>query len=325
MKRMNIKLAAVSLSAAMILAGCNGNNEPAASTPAETTTAAPAGTSSAADTAPASSDGKPAKVTETVVTSSTDAGNSGDVKLESGDTYAVISIKDYGDIKVKLYPELAPYSVYNFVELAKAGTYNGRNFHRILEDFMAQGGSANGEGSGGDSFEGGSFRSEINTSLRHYYGAFCYASAAGDISDQFYIVNNKKPQTDIESTYVQYSNYYYGQAQQYAEAVKSLDTSSPDYAMAYSYYKIQFDFNMKGAEGEAAMYETVTDDVKKTYEEKGGVPFLDGAYTVFGQTVEGFDVLDKITAVEKVEGSDGAVSKPKTDIIIDKVEIFTME
>ena len=277
---MKIKASAVSLFAALLLAGCSNGAASTTTTtaPAEpTTTAAPADTKAADDTAPAVTDGKPAKVTETTIVSSTDAGNSGDVKLEKGDTYAVISIKDYGDIKVKLYPEIAPYSVYNFVELAKAGTYNGRNFHRIVEDFMAQGGSANGEGSGGDSFEGGSFRSEINTSLRHYYGAFCYASAAGDISDQFYIVNNKKPQTDIESTYVKYSNNYYAQAKQFAEAVKSLDPSSADYTMAYSYYKKQFDFSIKGSEGAAAMYETITDDVRKTYEEKGGVPFLDGA------------------------------------------------
>ena len=49
---------------------------------------------------------------------------------------------------------------------------------------------------------------------------------------------------------------------------------------------------------------------------------LDGGYTVFGQTVEGFDVLDKISSVETVEGSDGAMSKPKTDIIISSVKIF---
>ncbi|MBQ9383274.1 MAG: peptidylprolyl isomerase [Ruminiclostridium sp.] len=334
MKKMNIKVCAVSLLAAMLLAGCS-NSKPAESTtaaPAETTTtAAPADATTKADTADggntasAKTDGKPEKPTEAQFVKSTDAGNSGDVKLEKGDTYAVITVRDFGDIKVKLYPELAPYAVYNFVELAKAGTYSGRNFHRIMDDFMIQGGSANGQGSGGDSFEGGSFRNEINTSLRHYYGAFCYGSAMGDMSDQFYIVNNKKPQTDLDTSYVRVSNTYYSQAQQFAEAVNSLDPSDENYAAYYNYYKMQFDFSINYSQGAAYMYETITDDVKKTYEERGGYPGLDGGYTVFGQTVEGFDVIDKISAVEKSESSTGEMSVPMKDIIIDKVEIFTME
>ncbi len=332
MKTFSIKICAVSLFAAMLLAGCS-NDKPAGSTtaaPAQTTAAAAADTTKADTTdggnaAPASSDGKPAKPTEAQFVKSTDAGNSGDVKLEKGDIYAVISVKDYGDIKVKLYPDLAPYAVYNFVELAKAGTYSGRNFHRIMDDFMIQGGSANGQGSGGDSFEGGEFRNEVNTSLRHYYGAFCYGSALGYMSDQFYIVNSKLPRTDLDSVYVKTSNTYYAQAQKFAEAANSLDPNDENYAMYYNYYKRQFDFSINYAEGAAYMYETITDDVKKTYEEKGGYPGLDGGYTVFGQTVEGFDVIDKISAVEKSESSTGEMSVPMKDIIIDKVEIFTME
>ena len=72
------------------------------------------------------------------------------------------------------------------------------------------------------------------------------------------------------------------------------------------------------------MESSLTDAVKTTYSEKGGVPSLDGAYTVFGQTVEGFDVIDKITAVEKEDDGKGNISKPVKEILIDKIEIFTM-
>ena len=257
---------------------------------------------------------------EAVVTASTDKGNSGEVTIESGDKYAVISIKDYGDIKVKLYPEEAPYAVQNFIDLAESGTYDGRNFHRIIEDFMAQGGSANGKGSGGDSFEGGSFRNEINTSLRHYYGAFCYASAMGDMSDQFYIVNNKQPQSDLRSQYENLAAYYDSYAQQFKE-VRDSFIGNDDY---YNYYDLQYRFYSDSVKGLQAMSETITDAVEESYQ-KGGTPSLDGGYTVFGQTVEGFDVLDSITAVEKEMGEDGAVSKPVNEIIIETVKIYTAE
>ena len=74
--------------------------------------------------------------------------------------------------------------------------------------------------------------------------------------------------------------------------------------------------------------ENMDDATKAKYKEVGGAPSLDGNYTVFGQTVDGFDVLDKISAVE-VETNDAMggneVSKPKTEIIIEKVEIKDYE
>ena len=86
---------------------------------------------------------------------------------------------------------------------------------------MAQGGSANGDGTGGASAEGGSFKNEINTSLRHYYGAFCYASAMGNMSDQFYIVNNKENIDNIKELYNQYAEYYEYTIDELAEDYKA--------------------------------------------------------------------------------------------------------
>ena len=66
-------------------------------------------------------------------------GNTGEVKLEKGDKYAVMTIKDYGDITIKLYPDAAPKGTQNFIDLANSGFYNGKTFHRVVADFMAQG------------------------------------------------------------------------------------------------------------------------------------------------------------------------------------------
>lgn len=261
-----------------------------------------------------------AAVKSPVITESTEKGNSGEVKLESGDTYAIISVKDYGDIKVKLYPDEAPYAVQNFIDLALAGTYEGRTFHRVISGFMAQGGSADGKGSGGDSFEGGAFKNEINTSLRHYYGALCYASAMGDMSDQFYIVNNKEANEGLSELYTQYAEYNKYMLDQY-EAMKEIYAGDE---ATLAQIKIFTDFYSSSVDGAEAMKNTITDAVTEKYK-NGGTPSLDGGYTVFGQTVEGFEVLDKISSVETVMGSDGAMSKPATDIIISSVTIHTAE
>ena len=307
-------LTAAFMAGIMLLSGCGKNN----SGNKEGDSANTSSVSGNENTASNSGDYMKATApTKAVITESVAKGNSGEVKLEAGDLYAVISVKDYGDITVKLYPEEAPYAVRNFVELANKGTYDGRNFHRVISGFMAQGGSANGDGTGGASFEGGSFKNEINSSLRHYYGAFCYASAMGDMSDQFYIVNNKESIEDISSQYNQYEGAYASMAEQYG-AMKEMYA---DDAAALEIIDRYVEFYKNSADGAKAMANTITDAVTEKYKQ-GGTPSLDGGYTVFGQTVEGFDVLDKISSVETVEGSDGAMSKPATDIIISSVKIY---
>ncbi len=289
------KVCAVSACALMLFAGCSNNG------------------------------GAPDKTrpTEYRLIQSKEAGNSGEVTLQPGDTYAVISIRDYGDITLKLYPDLAPYAVYNFTELAKAGKYNGTYFHRIVEDFMAQGGSATNTGAGGDSFEGGTFRSEVNTCLRHYYGALCMGSAAGDLTDQFYIVNNKYSQTSLADLYAQNVEGSKQQAEVMNMYLQMLDTNDETQKAYYNAYSKQKQFYIEYSKGAQAMLDTLTDKVTATYEQRGGYPHLDGGYTVFGQTVEGFDVLDAVSACEKVDDGRGNISKPAVDVIIDKIEIFT--
>ena len=66
-----------------------------------------------------------------------------------------MKIKDYGDVKIKLFPEYAPKGVENFVTHAKEGYYDGLTFHRVIKDFMIQGGDPKGDGTGGESIWGG--------------------------------------------------------------------------------------------------------------------------------------------------------------------------
>lgn len=233
-------------------------------------------------------------------------GNVGEVKLESGDKYAVISVKDYGDITVKLFPDAAPKGVEVFEKLAGEGFYNGKTFHRVMADFMAQAGAAEED----SKFE--QFTIETNYNMRHFYGALCYANAMGKNSTQFYIVNNKQSEDVTTYSPSVMDNY----VKMYEDTAKQYEKSSAE----YKYYSHQAKYykNMKDT------IQNYSDDVIAKYKEVGGTPSLDGNYTVFGQTVDGFDVIDKIAAVElevndKMGGSE--ISKPVTDIIIEKVEI----
>ena len=65
---------------------------------------------------------------------------------------AVIRVRDYGDIELELYQDVAPNTVANFISLAKDGFYNGLTFHRIISDFMIQGGDPKGTGTGGPGY-----------------------------------------------------------------------------------------------------------------------------------------------------------------------------
>ena len=67
---------------------------------------------------------------------------------EKGEQIAIFHVRDFGDIKVKFFPEVAPKAVENFVTHAKEGYYNGTTFHRIMKEFMIQGGDPLGNGTG---------------------------------------------------------------------------------------------------------------------------------------------------------------------------------
>ena len=105
-----------------------------------------------------------------------------------GDLTAIMHT-NMGDIKIKLFPNEVPKTVKNFVELAKSGYYNGIIFHRVIKDFMIQGGDPTGTGMGGQSIYGEKFEDEFNENLHNIRGALSMANAGPNTNgSQFFIV-----------------------------------------------------------------------------------------------------------------------------------------
>ncbi len=107
---------------------------------------------------------------------------------KAGEEVAIITT-NHGEIKLRLFPEVAPKAVENFKTHAKDGYYNGVTFHRVMEDFMIQGGDPQGTGRGGESIWGAPFEDEFNNDYRNLYGALSMANAGkGTNGSQFFIV-----------------------------------------------------------------------------------------------------------------------------------------
>ena len=112
-------------------------------------------------------------------------------KPSAGDTAAVMHTS-LGDIKIRLFGDKAPKTVENFVTHAKNGYYNGIIFHRVINDFMIQGGDPLGTGTGGESIWGGSFEDEFTPELHNLRGALSMANAGPNTNgSQFFIVQAK--------------------------------------------------------------------------------------------------------------------------------------
>ena len=193
---------------------------------------------------------------------------------EIGEKIAVIKVKDYGEIKIKFFPEYAAKGVENFIGLAEMNYYDELIYHRVVEDFVIQGGDPRGDGTGGNSIWGQDFAVDSAPNLYHFSGAVAYAHAQnGGNGSQFYIVCTNEGET-----------FY--------------DTGIPLTEEIISEYGY-------------------TDEVEALYMEKGGIPYLDGGYTVFGQVFEGMDVVYAISEVKV----DEATSMPAKQVVIESVEI----
>lgn len=177
---------------------------------------------------------------------------------------ALVEMKtSMGTMKIKLFPEHAPKAVENFLTHAEEGYYEGITFHRVMNEFMIQGGDPTGSGGGGESIYGENFEDEFSKNLYNFRGALSMANAGpGTNGSQFFIVQ-----------------------------ATAADPAS---------------FN-----------EVHTDQITEAYEKLGGTPWLDGKHTVFGQVIEGLDIVDAIAAVETA-GAD----KPVEDIVIESIEVL---
>lgn len=116
----------------------------------------------------------------------------------SNDVIANIEVKDYGVIRVKLYPEIAPQSVYNFCSLARSGFYDGVTFHRVINNFMIQGGDPTGTGSGGPGYviKGEFSANGVENNINHVRGVISMARRTKPMDSagsQFFIVHKDAP------------------------------------------------------------------------------------------------------------------------------------
>ena len=239
-------------------------------------------------------------------------GNVEAINIVDGDKIAEINIEGYGTIKAKLFPDLCPNGVSNFIMLAEQGYYDGLKIHRVLSDTVIQGGSLLGNGMGEKALinDDGEFDVETDPRARHFYGALCYANTNGKNATQFYIVNNKEPQdiTKYDPEKIKVA------AAAYAELKGQADENSPAYDK--NAYLEQYYTRL------AEMLSEKDTDAASIYMEKGGIPMFDGGYTVFGQVYEGFDVLDAISAAEVQNNAYGEKSRPVKDIIISSVTVI---
>ncbi len=108
---------------------------------------------------------------------------------KNGETIAIIKVKNFGDIKVKFFKNVAPKAVENFINHSKEGYYDGLTFHRVIDEFMIQGGDPTGTGTGGESIWGDGFGTELDKTLVPYRGSLCMAmsSLPNSIGSQFFI------------------------------------------------------------------------------------------------------------------------------------------
>ncbi|MFC6207364.1 peptidylprolyl isomerase [Levilactobacillus tongjiangensis] len=170
-----------------------------------------------------------------------------------------------GNIQLQLFPEQAPKTVENFVTHAKAGYYDGLTFHRVIPNFMIQGGDPTGTGMGGESIWGQPFEDEFSQELYNLRGALSMANAGPNTNgSQFFIVQDKDMTNQMQS--------------------QMHDAGFP---------------------------EEIVDAYKN-----GGTPWLDFRHTVFGQVIDGMDVVDAIAQV-KTDSSD----QPATPVTMDKVTV----
>ncbi len=135
---------------------------------------------------------------------------------EKGETVAIIKVKDFGEIKVKFFKDIAPKAVENFTTHAKDGYYDGLIFHRVINEFMIQGGDPKGDGTGGESIWGKGFAEELDYEIVPYKGTLCMASSGtgtSSLGSQFFITqgNYSKEHED----YLKQMNFPEGLIEEY--------------------------------------------------------------------------------------------------------------
>ena len=141
---------------------------------------------------------------------------------------ATIVIKDYGTIEAELYPHIAPNTVNNFIYLANSGFYNNLTFHRVIKNFMIQGGDPNGDGTGGPGYniKGEFTNNKFKNDLKHTEGVLSMARSQSKNSagSQFFIMTTDSPHLDGQ--YASFGKVISGM--DIVHMIENVETSSND-------------------------------------------------------------------------------------------------
>jgi len=257
--------------------------------------------------------------------------NSGSSK---NDTIVVIETSE-GTIKVKLYNE-TPLHKANFLKLVNESFYDGVLFHRVIKNFMIQTGDPDSKnaaagarlGSGGPGY---TVPAEINPMFFHKKGALAAARQGDQVNpnressgSQFYIVQGETF-TDEELNMIE-ENANRGMVM---PLIMKFIYAQGNEAYASRFEKAQQaqnidSLNALGAQVEALIADQInalntfkfTPEQREVYKTIGGTPHLDGAYTVFGEVIEGLEIVDKIAATRTAAGD-----RPATDIKIISMKV----
>lgn len=218
-----------------------------------------------------------------------------------------MEVQNFGTVKIELYPEMAPETVSNFVKLANNGFYNGLKFHRVVKDFMIQGGDPSGDGSGSPTFAKLYNSEDENAEYKYSNGETAKGTDSYSITGEF-------------------------TANGYTE--NTLNLTEGTLAMArsdYTSYSSTLATESYNSAGSQFFIMTNNDHTN-----------LSGYYAGFGKVIEGMDVVKAIENVEcksssddtqeetentdeteSEESSDTEVSTPVEDVIISSITVDT--
>ncbi|MCL1789247.1 MAG: peptidylprolyl isomerase [Oscillospiraceae bacterium] len=236
--------------------------------------------------------------------------------LKPGDTYAVVKFNGFEEeLTFILFDTIAPTAIAEFRAAANSGYYDGKTIHRVLKDILIQGGALNIDGSDNTIPPEEMFDIETHDNARNFFGALCYAGNPESNMNyrQFFVVTANTP-VDIEMQIQELKDVL--------EQAQEGDFSSEE--------KNEYELLLKDLM-------SIPTAVKERYAERGGLPSLDGTVTVFGQLISGWELLEKISAVEVVAGNaiddnnnilsggKGQNSRPAENVFIESIKIITIE
>lgn len=238
---------------------------------------------------------------------------------------------DLGNMKAILYDD-TPQHRDNIIKLVKKGYYDGQLFHRVIKDFMVQTGDPKSKSAEkgerlGDGGPGYTIPAEI-VYPKHFHkkGALCAARMGDDVNpeksssgSQFYIVTGSM-QNDYTLDVLVMTRMKLKKEEVFGKLVRANKDAFVKLSAALdtTAIKVLQDSLIGLTEKELKKYPfDITPEQKQAYCSVGGSPHLDGNYTVFGEIIEGLDVVDKIQQVETSE-----FDRPVKDIRIIKISIL---